>query len=323
MDRKVENKTSWVLNLFNTVQRVQSESMNSDSAVWKQQIEAEIRKALDTLPAEDRMDYLVNALLQKLRVTQSRKFKEASSSGEQETKPVQPNPRELVQQLVEHIPQLPESARMDYAKSLRQAGLCLPQNKEGGSTGDADSDIYDALPETLKQRLGLVRGKTVNFRQAIKMLVLFLETLLTLDLLVWNMWKTLAPQSKLHKEAENNKDLRYLAKEYLSNNPEVSLENVSTTLDLSRQLIAGLLGAIGPIGRIYGRNNINKFSPEAIKNLVKMESSGFSLSQVGKFWKKYIELASDLSEAKIESQIHEAIVKYAEGLILSGKYRSS
>ena len=326
MDQEVESKTSWVLNLLNTIREAQKNERSSNPSAWRAQIETEIRQALDTLPDENRMEYLINALSQQFRGTQSQKLDELSEDQEHKTKPAELQSEDLIKELVERIPQFPETLRISYAKTLHEAGFRFSE-KEGVPIERGDSveggDIYEELPKTLIKRLSLVRGKTVNFREAIKMLAQCLETMLTLELLVWNMWKTLAPQSKLQKDAGTDNDLRFLVKEYLSGNSEVPLEKVTTALDLSRQLIASLLGSIGPIGRIFGRDNVNKFSPEAIKSLVKMESSGFSFSQEGRFWKKYMELALDLSEAKIESQIHEAIVKYAEGLMFSGKYRSS
>lgn len=222
--------------------------------------------------------------------------------------------RSVEQLAKEVLPQLPEETRLKYGKLLQDAiGPAATSDNGGG--------LYELFPERLRRRLGLVQGKTITPLQAAELFAQLLDTLLTLEQLVWNMWKALAPESTIRKDPQTN-DLRMLAGAYIKGEANASLDKVAGALDMSRQLIAGLLGAIGPIGRTYGRYSANRFSPEEIKKLVKMESQKFFVNQKARYWDKYTELASDLSEDTIEVGIHKAIVKYAEDLILSGKSSS-
>ena len=103
---------------------------------------------------------------------------------------------------------------------------------------------------------------------------------------------------------------------YLAGEAEISVAQIAAQFDRSRQLTAGILAAIGPSGRNYARRHVQRYSPEAIRDVVKTESgSSLFASQEAKCWKKYTDLSTDLNETTIETEIQDAIVKYAEDLM--------
>ena len=127
-----------------------------------------------------------------------------------------------------------------------------------------------------------------------------------------SLWKQLAARSAIRKEA----DLLKLIGPYLAGDTEVSTQQVAQSLEKTRRLIAGLLGAIGRAGSTYARNHAARFAPDVIKDLALMEKKwSEGLEQV--CWRKYEQHAKEYStEAAIENEIQEGIAKAAENLVM-------
>jgi hypothetical protein len=135
----------------------------------------------------------------------------------------------------------------------------------------------------------------------------------TLDQLVWTLWKNLAPQSIVRRAAVG--DLRKLAGPYLTGDPEVSTAQITQALDKTRQLAASLLAAMGTTGETFARNYLTRFSPASIKERADAES-GFFIGPEQKCWRKYTDMFNEISGMQIEQEISRIIVNCAEGLIL-------
>jgi hypothetical protein len=90
---------------------------------------------------------------------------------------------------------------------------------------------------------------------------------------------------------------------------------VAQQLEKTRQLIAGLLAALGPAGKNYARRYLTRYSPEAVRDLVKLEGASIFGNADARYWKKYTELAQEISEASIQTDIQDAVAKYAEDLM--------
>ena len=86
-------------------------------------------------------------------------------------------------------------------------------------------------------------------------------------------------------------------------------------MERSRQLTAGLLGAIGPVGKTIARKHAQRFSPDNIREHVRREGGGFLKVLEIKCWNRYELLAKDLNADQVEHEIREAITGYAEALI--------
>jgi hypothetical protein len=91
---------------------------------------------------------------------------------------------------------------------------------------------------------------------------------------------------------------------------------MSQTLEKTRRLVAGLLGAVGRAGPAYARERARLFDPEEIKaharpNKKWNESLEFAC------WNTYEQLCKEYgAEAVIEKGIQEALAKGAENLLL-------
>jgi hypothetical protein len=135
-----------------------------------------------------------------------------------------------------------------------------------------------------------------------------------MDKVVWNIWRAIAPKSKTRKDVSVMGDIRQVGAKYLGGDREVSVVQVNQIVDRLRQLLAGILTAIGPAGRSFAQHHLSRFSPEAIKDVASAEP-GMFVSIEQKCWRKYSELAAELNEDAIEVEIQEAIARYAEDLM--------
>ncbi len=214
-------------------------------------------------------------------------------------------PEALLKQLIESLPALSVPQREDFARQLKSAGLEIPGG--GGGGGGAIE-----LPADLQKRLGPGAAKPVNAERAAKSLAMLFDMVLTLDQLVWTLWKQIATKSMVRKEADFGK----LSGDYLSGSGEVSSAQLQQSLERTRKLIAGLLGAIGRAGASYARDRARLFDPGAIEADARAEKK-WNESLEFACWRKYVQLQKEYgSEATVEKSIQEAMAKAAENLIL-------
>jgi hypothetical protein len=164
----------------------------------------------------------------------------------------------------------------------------------------------------LQKRLGLNGDRPLSTERAAKIMAMLMDTTLTLDQLVWTLWKQVAPKSTVRKEAE----FARLAGEYLTGSTEVSAAQAAQTLERVRKLIAGLLGGIGRAGAGFARERYRLFDPTAIEADARSEKK-WNESIEFACWRKYVQLCREYgSEAVIEKGIQEAVAKAAENLML-------
>jgi hypothetical protein len=100
----------------------------------------------------------------------------------------------------------------------------------------------------------------------------------------------------------------------------VATLQIKQMLEKTRQLLAGLLSAIGPTGESYARHHLETFAPEKIRASV--ETGGFLTNLEQKCWRRYVTLAGELNGPAVEKQIVDTIVTYAEEIV-SGRKRGA
>jgi hypothetical protein len=211
---------------------------------------------------------------------------------------------EVAEDLIDRLPELTKESRAWLLERFRSGGLV-----------EAPEQRLD-LPPGLRGKLGLSLEQTLDEERLTKLLAALLEMVATLDNLVWNLWKTIAPKSAVQREA--GEGLRRTVGRYVAGDREVATLQINQMLDKTRQLFASLLSAIGPTGETYARNHLETFAPEKIRATV--ETGGFLTNVDQKCWRRYVVLASELSGPVIEKQIIDTVVNYTEE-ILSGRRR--
>jgi hypothetical protein len=225
-----------------------------------------------------------------------------------EAQTVQRGPQEIADELIARLPEFSNEAKAVLAQKLQALGLFASPNRG------------IELPLELLGKLGITPKETLDEERLIKLFTALLEMVVTLDHLIWNVWKNVAPKSNLRRDQGGDNPRRTIGR-YLSGDREVATLQITQMLERTRQLTAALLSAIGPAGEIFARKHLEKFAPEKIRAGVESKSPGFISNVELKCWRRYVELAADLSGHAVEMQIVDGIVAYTEELISRSEIR--
>ena len=172
------------------------------------------------------------------------------------------------------------------------------------------------ISEELKERLQkLAPGKRLDQTRALRILDVLIEFAWSLDQLVWEVWKNIAPRSIIRHESGKHDDFRKTLGPYLTGDSEVSTEEVKQLVNKTRKLVSGLMAAMGTVGEIHSQKFLKRLSPDAIRRQALAEPGVFE-SIEKKCWRKYTAVFAEMNEAAVEREILDAIKKYTEKLVL-------
>ena len=287
----------WANGLAARLRVLQANFANDDPATRQSYLVEEIERALKGCVSEKRK-ILLGALTARFPSWQdSTRIRVPTNAPS-----VAPTPESLLDQLLETVPGLTPGQRADMIGKLKSAGLVAQERVAGGLE----------IPAELSKRLGLSESQAPDKERAARLLASLLDMALTIDQLVWTLWKQLASKSVIRREA----DLSRLSGEYLAGSHEVSNTQVSQGLERTRRMIAGLLGAIGRAGAAYARERARLFDPAGIEADARSEKK-WNESLEYACWRKYVQLCKEYgAEPVIEKGIQEAVARAAENLIM-------
>ena len=172
------------------------------------------------------------------------------------------------------------------------------------------------ISEELKERLQkLAPGKRLDQARALRILDVLIEFAWSLDQLVWEVWKNIAPRSIIRHDSGKHDDFRKTLGPYLTGDSEVSTEEVKKLVNKTRKLVSGLMAAMGTMGEIHNQKFLKRLSPDAIRRQAEAEPGVFE-SIEKKCWRKYTTIFAEMNEAAVEREILDAIKKYTEKLVL-------
>jgi hypothetical protein len=211
------------------------------------------------------------------------------------------DPSFLVARLAELAPSLTDVQRRLLTDRLREAGLAPKP------TGPAWPD--DAA-EKFRARIQ-AKSADLDAGRVLETATILAEFATSLDQLIWNTWKTVAPRSALRRPAA----LAQTMGRFVSGDAEVGRGQVAQDTERLRQLTAALVSAVSQVGRQFAQSLVARLSPTEITALANMEAGGLLVSKEVKCWRKYVELAGSLDETAIEQEIMQALAGYAESLM--------
>ena len=291
---------TWAAALGNRLKYLQANLAEETGENRQVYLEEELRRALQTVPASKRGLYL-DALAERFPTWELATVAVANPAAI-----TQPTTDEIVKAFLQLAPQLSGEQRENVKQKLAAVGLVIATNKpiEGEALADVQTKLKLGPDDPIDpQRLG-------------KLFAAFAEVMLTLDQLAWNVWRSAAPKSPIRRDTSQG-DLRMLTRRSLAGDAEASAAQVQKQLEGTRQLVAGLLAGLGPAGRNFARRYQQRYAPDAIREAVRAEGGGGGLfaNAEARCWKKYTDLAAEITDATIENDVQEAVVKYAEDLI--------
>lgn len=266
-------------------------------------LEDELKKLLAPVPAGKRQLYL-DALAEKFPTWESlATATTAPAAGA--AAPGEMSPDDIWTLFLKTLPRYTLEQRETIRRRLADAGFVHVAG---------DSLDTDALVE-ITQKLKLSPADKIDAARLGKLFAALAEVCIMTDQLAWNVWKGLAPKSPIRRDGSAG-DLRTALRRSVTGDAEVSSVQITRQLEKMRQLIAGLLASLGPAGKNFARRFQTRYSPEAIRDIVKMEGGSSIFGNAdSKLWKKYTELAGEISEGSIQTDMMDAVAQYAEDLM--------
>ena len=298
--------SSWAVKVAARLWMLQTSFADDPAETRREYLVEEIERSLKEVAESRREEYLA-ALMDRFPGPERFEFGPAAVAPPQ-TEASKRTPLQLVQELISQIPQLPSETRVAIVQRLQAAGLLIPQSKG------------IELPAELIGKIGMTPDEPVDEERLAKVFAALFDMVVMLDHLIWSVWKNVAPKSALRRDTDTAK-LRRTIGRCLAGDREVATLQVTQILDKTRQLTAGLLSAIGPAGETYARKHLEKFAPEKIRTSIESKSPGFLGNIEQKCWRRYLELAGDLSGPVVEKQMVDAIVSYTEALFFRPETR--
>jgi len=295
--------SSWAQEVAGRLWMLQTSFADDPPAARQEYLIEEIERSLKEVADSKRAEYL-DALAhrfpgpERIDVT-------PSDSTHTLVEPVKKTAEELAEELLVRAAELTKERKAQLAERFQAIGLTLPP-------------IHGLnLPPELRGKLGLTPDQPMDEERLNKLFAALLEMVVILDNLIWNLWKTIAPKSVVRRDSGDG--FRRTVGHYVTGDREVATLQVTQMLEKTRQLLAGLLSAIGPTGETYARHHLETFAPEKIRAAVEVASSGFLSNVEQKCWRRYVALASELNGPAVEKQIVDAIVSYTEQIVLGRK----
>lgn len=277
-------------------------------------LESEVRRSLESVAPAERGRYLERL---------AERFPTDSDRGSLEGASVPVRPASSPAAAAAPAPATPESA-LDLL--LDAWPHCTPDEQAAMRSRLAAAGILDVRPkaaanagggefETLRQRIVLAAGDGLDHARLEALIVQLVEFFVKLDQLVWNTWRALAPRSGLKRDSTLG-DLRLQLRRHLKGDAEPSEAQITQQIERARQLMAVLLGSMSQVGRGFVNRYHMRFSPDAVRDLVKAEGGGSLLTGIDtRCWRKYADLAAEINESTIQNDMQEVIVKYVEDLM--------
>ncbi len=304
MSKFTQEEIKWATQTAAQLRFLQADCTDVDPAERENFLHDEIRRGLRDVVREKQPRYL-EALAEQFPTGEGGGRDRPLPADGQSASPAELTPEELLAQMVKIAPLLPPRKLREFGLQLQQAGYLELQT----------TTLQDAPPPELLKRFPMDEFAQVDIQRLYRLLTALADFVLSLDQLGWGLWKAMSPRSQIRRDATFDGDIRKAGGRYLSGDTEVSIGQITQIIDRLRQLVAGLIGAIGPAGRSFSQRHLARFGPDAIKDLAAQESGGMFANAEQKNWRKYVQLAKDLNEDSIESEMVECVARYAEGLM--------
>ena len=288
----------WASSIGNRMKYLQANLAEETPEVRQEYLEEDLRRALQDVPNSKRGSYL-DALNERFPT-----WELATVTVNTPSAVTRQTPDEIVKAFLQLVPQLSAEQRESIKRQLEPLGMVVATTNP--LEGDALTDV--------QTRFKLGPKDQIDPQRLGKLFAVFADLMLTLDQLAWNVWRSAAPKSSIRRDASQG-DLRTLARRSLLGDAEASAAQVQKQLEGTRQLIAGLLAGLGPSGKGFAKRFQQRYSPDAIREAVKTESGGLFTNPEARCWKRYNDLAAEITEASIQSDVQSAVVQYAEELI--------
>lgn len=293
----------WAAGLAARLRLLQASFADDPAEMRERTLRDELEQALKTVALGQRKECM-EALATEFPVPESGK-QDGAAKDKVTPASTRETPAVLMERLVGLMEAMPPAEREVIIGQFAAAGF-LP------TSNGATSEISEELQERLAK---LAPGKRLDQGRALRILDVLIEFTWSLDQLVWEVWKSIAPRSLIRHESGKHGDFRKTLGPYLTGDSEVSTEQVKQLVNKTRKLVSGLMAAMGTVGEIHTQKFLKRLSPDTIRTQAEAEPGVFE-SIEKKCWRKYSAVFAEMNAAAVEKEILDAIKKYTEKLVL-------
>ncbi len=298
-----EEESEWVNNCAGRLRLIQADTSTTAAEKRREYLKEEIGRNFSSVAPANRKR-LMGALLARFPVAGQCLQNAAPASAPAPVQTVPETADQIVDKLLAAAGKLPAEKRTEISKRLAEAGLAWVDN-------DA---ILLEVSEDMCKRLGLQSGQQPHLARVVELAVFLVEAMALLDQNALRTMRELSPRSPLLSRKE---DFRSTASRYLTGG-EPSMEKQWTEI---RGLLGSLLAAIQGGGKDFGRQIIDRMSPNAIVDVIMSEGGKmFGPNKKERCWDRYKDLFEDMSTPDlIDRKIKESLAAFVERTVHSNR----
>lgn len=299
------DKEQLVVATANRLRMVQADLADETEEVRQQYLLDEVERSVQKLVPSDRAWFL-DKLRERFPTWDAQQTAKSLAAGDEQAtrsgvdEAELNDPGFLLERLGQVVRRLDDREREGVARRVRDLGLAA----EGGAPWP------EQPAEQVARALKMSEETSLDPVRSVETLAKLAEFVVSLDQLMWGVWRGIAPKSDVRAQGEAVEALR----KYLSGDPDTSRGEVTHAVERLRALTAALVSALSKAGQQFALSHHQKFSPASIEEWAKQDKGVLSSSSSA-CWKKYREIYGGSDEATIERELMDLIAEYAEKLM--------
>lgn len=301
-----EQENGWVEEFAGRLQLIRADTAAATPQQRREFLQEEIARGLKSVPPASHKRYL-EALLARFPVA-GQVASAVPAAPAPAPAPAAPlSPEQTLDRFLDSLAACPREKQDELARRLFASELVASYLK----------DLVIEFPEKLCAEMGLPPGQQPKAERLAQLDVLVVEFLGNLDQMALTALKEMARREVIKPRDDFRKAAtRFLTSESDSMEPQFKAISV---------LIGALLRGMLAVGNVFGKECQERFSPEAIEEIVEAEGGGGFMGMVGKSkkercWEKYRELSKDfITPEMVERRIRDTLADYVEKKVRGGR----
>jgi hypothetical protein len=296
MVQQIEKRADAAASLAHRLRLLQIDLAEQDEKTRGGHLADEIDRALNQLAPSERSQFLKSLAAHfptwDAEVDAGERKADRSAFDERELN----DPAFLVNRLIQVAAGLSEEQRDAIIAQLKKADLVAPGRPEWPKEAAREA----------RTRLSLSPNDIIDPLRALESLSILAEFVCSLDQLVWNSWREIAPTAAVQRTASLRKRLG----QFVSAKPDVPRPEVEHDVNKLRQMTASLIAALPQSWRAA----VERFRP-LWPDQVQAAAGSTTFGAEARYWRKYVELTRGMDPATVEDDIRKAIAEHAEALM--------
>lgn len=185
--------------------------------------------------------------------------------------------------------------------------LAAAATEPPAATGAAGMPLVPAVVQASLQ----LTDASADALRVMELVAMLIEFASSLDQVVWNTWKAVAPNSAVKRPAP----LKATMARFVTGEADTPRDKVKQDLERLRQMTAALTASVNQAGRQFAQRHIERFGAAEIERAVREEGGGGWGGLEGKCWKKYQQMSGTMDAEEIHRELLGAITSFTESLL--------